>query len=59
MKIALETLGCKLNQAETEALARQLVDAGYQLVQHAAEAVNAAAESRRLHYRRGLLRPAG
>jgi len=38
MKIALETLGCKLNQAETEALARQLEDAGYQLVQHAAEA---------------------
>lgn len=38
MKIALNTLGCKLNQAETEALARQFVEAGYQLVQHAAEA---------------------
>ena len=38
MKIALETLGCKLNQAETESLARQLVQAGYVLVQHPAEA---------------------
>ena len=38
MKIALETLGCKLNQAETESLARQLLDAGYELTQHPAEA---------------------
>jgi len=30
--IALESLGCKLNQAETEALARQLAAAGYQVV---------------------------
>jgi len=30
MKIALETLGCKLNQAETESLARQFVQAGYE-----------------------------
>jgi threonylcarbamoyladenosine tRNA methylthiotransferase MtaB len=29
MKIAFETLGCKLNQAETELLARQFVDAGH------------------------------
>jgi threonylcarbamoyladenosine tRNA methylthiotransferase MtaB len=32
MKIALETLGCKLNQAETESLSRQLVSAGHQIV---------------------------
>jgi threonylcarbamoyladenosine tRNA methylthiotransferase MtaB len=32
MKIALETLGCKLNQAETELLARQFVEAGHRLV---------------------------
>jgi len=32
MKIAFETLGCKLNQAETELLARQFVDAGHILV---------------------------
>jgi threonylcarbamoyladenosine tRNA methylthiotransferase MtaB len=38
MKIALETLGCKLNQAETESLARQFVQAGYELVQHPGEA---------------------
>jgi len=31
--IALETLGCKLNQAETEALARQFSQAGYELVE--------------------------
>jgi threonylcarbamoyladenosine tRNA methylthiotransferase MtaB len=31
-KVALETLGCKLNQAETEALARRLARAGYRLV---------------------------
>ena len=38
MKIALETLGCKLNQAETELLARQFMQAGYELVEHPAEA---------------------
>jgi threonylcarbamoyladenosine tRNA methylthiotransferase MtaB len=38
MKIALETLGCKLNQAETESLARQFVKAGYELVEHPKEA---------------------
>jgi len=32
MKIALDTLGCKLNQAEAEFLARQLAEAGYRLV---------------------------
>jgi len=32
MKIALETLGCKLNQAESETLARQLAEAGHRLV---------------------------
>ncbi len=31
-KVALDTLGCKLNQAETELLARGLVEAGYELV---------------------------
>ncbi len=30
--VALDTLGCKLNQAETEVLARQLAGAGYRLV---------------------------
>jgi threonylcarbamoyladenosine tRNA methylthiotransferase MtaB len=30
--IALQTLGCKLNQAETESLARQFLEAGYQFV---------------------------
>ena len=38
MKIALETLGCKLNQAETESLARQLTRAGHRLVASADEA---------------------
>jgi threonylcarbamoyladenosine tRNA methylthiotransferase MtaB len=38
MKIALETLGCKLNQAETEALARQFVQTGHEIVQQPAEA---------------------
>jgi threonylcarbamoyladenosine tRNA methylthiotransferase MtaB len=33
MKLAIETLGCKLNQAETESLARQFLQAGYELVQ--------------------------
>jgi threonylcarbamoyladenosine tRNA methylthiotransferase MtaB len=32
MKIALETLGCKLNQAETEKLGRQFTDNGHTLV---------------------------
>ncbi len=32
MKVALDTLGCKLNQAETEKLARQFLEAGYCLV---------------------------
>ena len=31
-RVALETLGCKLNQAETELLAKQFAEAGYQLV---------------------------
>lgn len=31
--LALETLGCKLNQAETESLARQFSRAGYELVE--------------------------
>ena len=38
IKVALDTLGCKLNQAETELLARQLAAAGYQLVSPADEA---------------------
>jgi threonylcarbamoyladenosine tRNA methylthiotransferase MtaB len=32
IKVALDSLGCKLNQAETELLARQLAQAGYRLV---------------------------
>jgi len=32
MKVALDTLGCKLNQAETETLARRLVQAGHEVV---------------------------
>jgi threonylcarbamoyladenosine tRNA methylthiotransferase MtaB len=36
--VALDTLGCKLNQAETEALAERLVQAGYRLVSSVAEA---------------------
>jgi threonylcarbamoyladenosine tRNA methylthiotransferase MtaB len=31
-RVALDTLGCKLNQAETELLAKQLAAAGYHLV---------------------------
>ncbi|UCB43053.1 MAG: tRNA (N(6)-L-threonylcarbamoyladenosine(37)-C(2))-methylthiotransferase MtaB [Dehalococcoidales bacterium] len=38
MKVVLETLGCKLNQAETELLARELIEAGYQLVSRIGEA---------------------
>ena len=37
-KVALDTIGCKLNQAETELLARQLAEAGYRLVSPADEA---------------------
>jgi threonylcarbamoyladenosine tRNA methylthiotransferase MtaB len=32
MKVALETLGCKLNQAETELLAKQFAEAGHEVV---------------------------
>ena len=32
VKVAIETLGCKLNQAESEHLARELATAGYVLV---------------------------
>jgi len=32
MRIALDALGCKLNQAETELLAKQFIEAGYRLV---------------------------
>ena len=32
MKVAFYTLGCKLNQAETESLAREFGEAGYQFV---------------------------
>ncbi|MFC2070907.1 radical SAM protein, partial [Chloroflexota bacterium] len=38
MKIAFETLGCKLNQAETELLARQFSAAGHSLVSPAENA---------------------
>jgi threonylcarbamoyladenosine tRNA methylthiotransferase MtaB len=38
LKVALDTLGCKVNQAETEQLARQFAAAGYQLVSPADEA---------------------
>jgi threonylcarbamoyladenosine tRNA methylthiotransferase MtaB len=31
-RVALDSLGCKLNQAETELLARQFADAGYRVV---------------------------
>jgi threonylcarbamoyladenosine tRNA methylthiotransferase MtaB len=37
-KVALDSLGCKLNQAETELLARQLARAGYRLVSAVDEA---------------------
>jgi threonylcarbamoyladenosine tRNA methylthiotransferase MtaB len=37
-KVALDTLGCKLNQAETELLARELIEAGYELVTHVGQA---------------------
>jgi threonylcarbamoyladenosine tRNA methylthiotransferase MtaB len=32
MKVAIHTLGCKLNQAESELLARQFIEAGYSIV---------------------------
>jgi len=32
LKVAFHTLGCKLNQAETELLARQFTEAGYTVV---------------------------
>ncbi|MFC2004358.1 tRNA (N(6)-L-threonylcarbamoyladenosine(37)-C(2))-methylthiotransferase MtaB [Chloroflexota bacterium] len=38
MKVALDTLGCKLNQAETKLLARQLAEAGYSMVSTVEEA---------------------
>ena len=38
MKIALETLGCKLNQAETEALACEFMQSGHELVQRVEDA---------------------
>ncbi|HEY51510.1 MAG TPA: tRNA (N(6)-L-threonylcarbamoyladenosine(37)-C(2))-methylthiotransferase MtaB [Dehalococcoidia bacterium] len=38
IRIALDTLGCKLNQAEAETLARELAAAGYTLVRSVAEA---------------------
>ena len=33
--VALETLGCKLNQAESESLARQFAEAGHRIVNYA------------------------
>ncbi len=38
MKITFETLGCKLNQAETELLARQFTAAGHRIVSSAEDA---------------------
>jgi len=38
MKITLETLGCKLNQAETELLAREFIGAGHELISRVSEA---------------------
>jgi threonylcarbamoyladenosine tRNA methylthiotransferase MtaB len=38
IKVALDTLGCKLNQAETELLTRELVEAGYKMVTHVSQA---------------------
>jgi threonylcarbamoyladenosine tRNA methylthiotransferase MtaB len=38
IRIALDSLGCKLNQAETELLARQFTEAGYRLVSPVGEA---------------------
>ncbi|HEY86792.1 MAG TPA: tRNA (N(6)-L-threonylcarbamoyladenosine(37)-C(2))-methylthiotransferase MtaB [Dehalococcoidia bacterium] len=38
IRVALDSLGCKLNQAETELLAREFAQAGYQLVSPVDEA---------------------
>ncbi len=38
MRVALESLGCKLNQAEIELIAKQLAEAGHRLVSPADEA---------------------
>ena len=38
MRVALATLGCKLNQAETELLARQFAGAGHGLVSRVEDA---------------------
>src|SRR5512136_1189654 len=38
MKIFLDTIGCRLNQAEIETLARQFRQAGHEIVAAAAEA---------------------
>jgi threonylcarbamoyladenosine tRNA methylthiotransferase MtaB len=38
IRVAFDTLGCKLNQAETESLARELAAAGYELVSSVDEA---------------------
>ncbi len=38
IRVALDSLGCKLNQAETELLAKQFTEAGYRLVSPADEA---------------------
>jgi threonylcarbamoyladenosine tRNA methylthiotransferase MtaB len=38
IRVALDTLGCKLNQAETEHLAKQFAEAGYRLVSATDEA---------------------
>ena len=38
IRVALDTLGCKLNQAETELLAREFAGAGYRLVSAADKA---------------------
>ncbi len=37
-RVALDSLGCKLNQAEAELLAKQFAEAGYRLVSPADEA---------------------
>jgi len=37
-RVAVESLGCKLNQAETQSMALQFLDRGYQLAQSAREA---------------------
>ncbi len=38
IRVAIETLGCKLNQAESELLARQMAEAGFRLVSPGAKA---------------------